>query len=129
LLLLLYFGITKHCGEYWVLQLSLKYLNLNGHVPGQQLASQEILGKRLKLIRGLDLSFLKFTWAQPHTGEFRGFWEVLGASEGRRRKFSLISSIELKKKEGRNKGNSGYFIAYGILYGLPLWNSTYFFTV
>jgi hypothetical protein len=52
-----------------------------------------------------------------------------GASEGRRRKFFLISSIELKKKVGRNKGNTGYFIAYGILYGLPLWNSTYFFTV
>jgi hypothetical protein len=52
-----------------------------------------------------------------------------GASEGRRRKFFLISSIELKEKEGRNRGNTGYFIAYGIVYGLPLWNSTYFFTV
>jgi hypothetical protein len=52
-----------------------------------------------------------------------------GALESRRRKFFLISSIELKKKEGRKKGNTGYFIAYGILYGLPLWNSTYFFTV
>jgi hypothetical protein len=52
-----------------------------------------------------------------------------GAPECRRNKFFLISFIELKKKEGRNKGNTRYFIAYGILYGLPLWNSTYFFTV
>jgi len=70
------------------------------------------------------------------TATYRGVWWVVGsvsqrkgASEGRRRKFFLISSIELKKKEGRNKGNTRYFIAYGIVYGLPLWNSTYFFTV
>lgn len=111
----------------------LKVLKFNGPCTRRATGESGNLWKHIKLIRGLDLSFLKFTWAPPHTGEFRGLWEVLarkkGASEGRRRKFFLISSIELKKKEGRNKGNTGYFIAYGIVYGLPLWNSTYFFTV
>lgn len=66
-----------------------------------------------------------------HTAGVRGegVWERRGASEKKGRKFFLISSIELKKKKKKKKGNTGYFIAYGILYGLPLWNSTYFFTV
>jgi hypothetical protein len=86
-----------------------------------------------QLISLPELSFSKFDFGITTQRVFGWGWKLYARGKGRQRigggnSFSFLPS-NWKKKEKRNEGNTGYFIAYGILYGLPLWNSTYFFTV